>query len=142
MITEKENLIKIAALLIHAAKIDDHYSKKEKSMISDFIESINNNLDPKNIIEIAEKDEDDKFVLSEDTCSYAWLSKKLKGDARGTTPLSSDDSIVDEENGIDENHEDFFIVVFADGSVSKIEAADLPEDRDLPGNLVGQDGGS
>ena len=59
MITEKENLIKIAALLIHAAKIDDHYSKKEKSMISDFIESINNNLDPKNIIEIAEKDEND-----------------------------------------------------------------------------------
>ena len=59
MITEKENLIKIAALLIHAAKIDDHYSKKEKSMISDFIKSINNNLDPKNIIEIAEKDEND-----------------------------------------------------------------------------------
>lgn len=97
---------------------------------------------PSSLDEIAEKDEDDRFVLSEDTCSYAWLSKKLKGDARGTTPLSSDDSIVDEENGIDENHEDFFIVVFADGSVSKIEAVDLPEDRDLPGTLVGQEGGS
>ena len=56
MITEKENLIKITALLVHAAKIDDHYSDKEKIMISDFLKSIDNNLDTKNIIEIAEKD--------------------------------------------------------------------------------------
>ncbi len=59
MITEKENLIKITALLVHAAKIDDHYSDKEKIMISDFLKSIDNNLDTKNIIEIAEKDEND-----------------------------------------------------------------------------------
>ena len=29
----KYNLVKIAALLIHAAKIDENYSKKEKEII-------------------------------------------------------------------------------------------------------------
>ena len=34
---ENVNLIKMIALLIHAAKIDEHYSQNEKKMILDFI---------------------------------------------------------------------------------------------------------
>ena len=34
---ENINLVKIVALLIHAAKIDEHYSEKEKKIIMDFI---------------------------------------------------------------------------------------------------------
>ena len=36
--TEEETLVKIASLLIHAAKIDDHYSEKEKLIINAFLE--------------------------------------------------------------------------------------------------------
>ena len=35
----KENIIGIAALLVHAAKIDEIYSNHEKVLIKDFIKS-------------------------------------------------------------------------------------------------------
>ena len=35
----KENIIGIAALLVHAAKIDEIYSDHEKVLIKDFIKS-------------------------------------------------------------------------------------------------------
>ena len=36
--SENEDLIKILALLIHAAKIDENYSEKEKKLIISFVE--------------------------------------------------------------------------------------------------------
>ena len=38
-ILEKSNLVGIAALLVHAAKIDEKYSKKEETLIKEFINS-------------------------------------------------------------------------------------------------------
>ena len=53
-------LIKISALLIHAAKIDENYTEKEKEIIKRTIEEISdNNINAKNIIEDAEKLDND-----------------------------------------------------------------------------------
>ena len=47
----KYNLVKIAALLIHAAKIDENYSEKEKEIIEQTLLKIGaNNQDIQNII--------------------------------------------------------------------------------------------
>ena len=40
--SEKGNLIKMIALLIHAAKIDENYSEKEKKLIISFVEMSSN----------------------------------------------------------------------------------------------------
>ena len=40
--SENEDLIKILALLIHAAKIDENYSEKEKKLIISFVEISSN----------------------------------------------------------------------------------------------------
>ncbi len=48
--SENEDLIKIIALLIHAAKIDENYSEKEKKLIMSFTEmSLNKKLDNEQI---------------------------------------------------------------------------------------------
>ena len=48
--SENENLIQILALLIHAAKIDENYSEKEKKLIMSFAEmSSNKKLDKEQI---------------------------------------------------------------------------------------------
>ena len=48
--SENEDLIKILALLIHAAKIDENYSEKEKKLIMSFAEmSSNKKLDKEQI---------------------------------------------------------------------------------------------
>ena len=48
--SENEDLIKILALLIHAAKIDENYSEKEKKLIMSFVEmSSNKKLDKEQI---------------------------------------------------------------------------------------------
>ena len=51
----QENIIGIAALLVHAAKIDQHYSDKEKNMIKNFIKSYYKDGEENNILENAEK---------------------------------------------------------------------------------------
>ena len=52
--SDEENLIKITALLIHAAKIDEHYSEKEKTIIINFLKSIDAKLNFENIMNRAE----------------------------------------------------------------------------------------
>jgi len=54
---EIETLIKITALLIHAAKIDDNYTDKEKLIIKNFLKSIDIKFDIDSVIEKAEHDE-------------------------------------------------------------------------------------
>jgi len=56
--TEDKNLIKITALLIHAAKIDDNYSEKERLIIINFLKSIDSKLNFEEIIKKAEIDEE------------------------------------------------------------------------------------
>ena len=58
-IIDNNSLIKISALLIHAAKIDDNYLQKEKEIIVDFLKSMDKGLDAENILKQAEKEEED-----------------------------------------------------------------------------------
>ena len=53
------NNICIASLLIHAAKIDDNYSQKEKEIIMDFLKSMDKSLNVENILKQAEREEED-----------------------------------------------------------------------------------
>jgi len=58
-IIDNNNLTKITALLIHAAKIDDNYLQKEREIIVDFLKSMDKGLDVENILKQAEKEEED-----------------------------------------------------------------------------------
>jgi uncharacterized tellurite resistance protein B-like protein len=58
-IIDSNSLTKITALLIHAAKIDDNYSQKEKEIIMDFLKSMDKSLDVENILKQAEREEED-----------------------------------------------------------------------------------
>ncbi len=61
---EQKDLIGITALLIHAAKIDENYSEKEKKIIKDFLNKFQSNVDTqKNILDEAEKLESDSNQL-------------------------------------------------------------------------------
>ncbi len=50
---KKIDLIKMVSLLIHAAKIDENYTDKERNLIINFVEmSSKNNLDKKKILDL------------------------------------------------------------------------------------------
>ena len=78
---EQKETIGIAALLIHAAKIDEIYSEKEKKIILSFVE---NNLDNKNstdkIIQEAEKLEENSNQLLNYTRIIKESSVKIKSE--------------------------------------------------------------
>ena len=66
-LTKKENnqkidLVKVVSLLIHAAKIDEKYTEKEKQLIKEFIlkfsNNSNENVTENNILDILNKAED------------------------------------------------------------------------------------
>ena len=57
-IIDSNSLTKITALLIHAAKIDDNYSQKEKEIIMDFLKSMDKSLNAENMLKKAEKEEE------------------------------------------------------------------------------------
>ena len=52
---DKESIIGIAALLVHAAKIDEIYSSMEKNLIKSFIKSYLKDEDESKILTQAEK---------------------------------------------------------------------------------------
>ena len=58
-IVDSSSLTKITALLIHAAKIDDNYSQKEKEIIMNFLKSMDKSLDSENMLKQAEREEED-----------------------------------------------------------------------------------
>ena len=78
---EQKEIIGIAALLIHAAKIDEIYSEKEKKIILSFVE---NNLDDKNstdkIMQEAEKLEENSNQLLNYTKIIKDSSVKIKSE--------------------------------------------------------------
>ena len=55
---EDKSLVKIAALLIHAAKIDNNYSDKERLIIISFLKSIDSEINFEEIMKKAEADEE------------------------------------------------------------------------------------
>ena len=59
-----KDLVAVTALLIHASKIDEHYSEEEKILINNFVKSLNtNNYDNIKIIDEAEQLEKDSNQL-------------------------------------------------------------------------------
>ena len=51
----KESVIGISALLVHAANIDENYSEHEKDLVKDFINSYLKDEDPSKILNKAEE---------------------------------------------------------------------------------------
>ena len=60
---DKESVIGISALLVHAANIDDIYSDHEKDLVRDFIKSYLNDEDPNEVLKEAEKIESNSNQL-------------------------------------------------------------------------------
>ena len=59
----KESVIGISALLVHAAKIDEIYSEHEKSLVKNFIKSYLKDDDTNKILEKAEETENNSNQL-------------------------------------------------------------------------------
>tara|TARA_Y100001980_G_C14459702_1_gene241884 strand:+ start:304 stop:696 length:393 start_codon:yes stop_codon:yes gene_type:complete len=78
---EQNQVIGIAALLIHAAKIDEIYSEKEKKIIINFIENnINDNNQVEIVLKKAEKLEEDSNQLLNYTKIIKDSSTKIKSE--------------------------------------------------------------
>ena len=78
-IKKDEKFLNIAALLIHVAKIDENYTEKEKEIIKRTIEEIsNNNIKAKDIVEDAEKLDNDSNQILDFTKTVKNLEENLK----------------------------------------------------------------
>ena len=78
-IKKDEKFLNIGALLIHVAKIDENYTEKEKEIIKRTIEEIsNNNIKAKDIIEDAEKLDNDSNQILDFTKTVKNLEENLK----------------------------------------------------------------
>ena len=78
---EQKEIIGIAALLIHAAKIDEIYSEKEKKIISNFVKSnLNNETSVDKIIQEAESLEKNSNQLLNYTKIIKDSSVKIKSE--------------------------------------------------------------
>ena len=60
---DKESVIGISALLVHAANIDENYSDHEKDLVKSFIKSYLKDADPDEILQKAENLENDSNQL-------------------------------------------------------------------------------
>ena len=52
---DKDSLVGVSALLVHAAKIDEIYSDKEKLLIKEFIKSYSSDAEKDNVLKKAEE---------------------------------------------------------------------------------------
>jgi len=77
---DKESIIGIAALLIHAANIDEIYSDHEKKLIKDFINSYLKDDDANEILKKAEEMEDNSNQLLNYTNIIKENSTEIKKD--------------------------------------------------------------
>ena len=68
----KESVIGIAALLIHAASIDEIYSDHEKDLIKDFIKSYLKNENADEILTEAENIEQNSIDVKKDIIEHLW----------------------------------------------------------------------
>ncbi len=77
---DKENIIGLAALLVHAAKIDEIYSNHEKDLIKDFIKFYLKNEDINKILNKAEEMEKNSNQLLNYTNIIKKNSQEVKKD--------------------------------------------------------------
>ena len=77
---DKESIIGISALLVHAANIDEIYSDHEKKLIKDFIESYSINEDSEIILKKAEEIENNSNQLLNYTNIIKQNSMEIKKD--------------------------------------------------------------
>ena len=101
-ILDKNNVSGIAALLVHAAKIDEKYSNKEKNLIKDFIQSYLKDEDKENILINAEEIEKNSNQL----LSFTNIIKKNTEEVKSNIVehlwkiIISDDSIDQYESNL------------------------------------------
>ena len=79
-ILDQENITGIAALLVHAAKIDEQYSDQEKLLIKEFIKSYLKDVNNDKILEKAEKIEQNSNQLLNFTNIIKKNSIEVKSD--------------------------------------------------------------
>ena len=73
------DLLNVACLMIHAAKIDEHYTNKEKTIIKNTLKKLdNNNEDIDKLILEAEKKESDSNHIQDFTKSIKAMNKESK----------------------------------------------------------------
>ena len=77
---DKESVIGISALLVHAANIDEIYSDHEKDLVKDFIKSYLKNEDASKILEEAEQIENNSNQLLNYTNVIKKNSLEIKKD--------------------------------------------------------------
>ena len=77
---DKESITGIAALLVHAAKIDEIYSEHEKSLVKDFIKSYLENDDVDEVLKKAEEIEKNSNQLLNFTSIIKQNSMDVKKD--------------------------------------------------------------
>ena len=77
---DKQNILAVAALLIHAAKIDENYSDHEKKLIKDFISSYLKNDSTDEILSKAEEIENNSNQLLNYTNIIKQNSMDIKKD--------------------------------------------------------------
>ena len=75
-----ENIIGIAALLVHAAKIDNQYSNHEKDLIKEFINSYLSDIDANEILKKSEKLEQNSNQLLSFTNIVKKNTNEVKSD--------------------------------------------------------------
>ena len=71
---DKESIIGISALLVHAANIDENYSSHEKELIKEFIKSYTKENDIESILKKAEAIESNSNQL----LNYTNIIKKIQ----------------------------------------------------------------
>ncbi len=75
----KTNLVGVSSLLVHAAKIDENYTEREKKLIEKFISNISEeNLSPTSLLKEAEKTESNSNQLLQFTQIIKKDSPELK----------------------------------------------------------------
>ena len=99
---DKESVIGISALLVHAANIDEIYSEHEKNLVKDFIKLYNKDIDANDILKKAEEIENNSNQL----LNYTNIIKKNSMDVKRDIiehlwkVIISDDSIDQYESNL------------------------------------------
>ena len=90
-------------------------------------------------VEQAEENEDGTYTLDEETNSYAYAKKRMKAGSRGASKrfLAADDYSNREDYARHSNGS--AMAVFADGSVTTVLEADIPEEGVLEGLVSDQE---
>jgi len=76
---KNDNLVKVAALLIHAAKIDENFSEKEEEIIKQTLQKLNvDSLDIKEVIQKAKEIEKNSHQILDFTREVKNMDEKNK----------------------------------------------------------------